>query len=252
MPHSRVGGNVAWGSRGLRVILSRCSAGGRATEGLTMPVTILLADDHHAVREGLRMLLEAQADFRVIAEAASGIETVRVAAVLRPAVIIVDLMMPGINGLEVTRQVRRHAPQSRLLILSGYAEEPYVLEALRNGAAGYVLKGVCADELVYAIREVAAGRHYLSPPLSEYAIEAYLRQAHTAAFDPYETLTTREREVLQLAAQGRTSSDIAAQLLISPRTVETRRANLMRKLGLPTQMDLIHYARRRGLLPLEP
>ncbi len=133
-----------------------------------------------------------------------------------------------------------------------YSDESYVLEALRNGAVSYVLKGSPTDCLLRAGREVAAGRHYLSPPLSECAIEAYLRQAQTAALDPYETLTTREREVLQLAAQGRITSDIAAQLLISPRIVETHRANLMRKLGLPTQMDLVHYARRRRLLPLEP
>lgn len=217
-----------------------------------MPITILLADDHHAVRAGLRLLLETQADFRVTGEAANGIETVRVAEVLRPTVIITDLMMPGINGVEVTRQVHRRAPQCRILILSAYAQEAYVLAALRHGAAGYVLKGASVDELVYAIREVAAGRHYLSPPLSEYAIEAFLRQAHTVAFDPYESLSTREREVFQLAAQGRTTSAIAAQLRVSSRTVEMHRTNLMRKLGLPTQMDLIHYARHRGLLPPEP
>jgi two-component system, NarL family, response regulator NreC len=217
-----------------------------------MPITILLADDHHAVRAGLRLLLETQADFRVTGEAANGIETVRVAEVVRPTVIITDLMMPGIDGVEVTRQVRRRAPQCRILILSAYAQEAYVLAALRQGAAGYVLKGASVDELVYAIREVAAGRHYLSPPLSEYAIDAFLRQAHTAAFDPYESLSTREREVFQLAAQGRTTSAIAAQLRVSSRTVEMHRTNLMRKLGLPTQMDLIPYARRRGLLPPEP
>jgi two-component system, NarL family, response regulator NreC len=217
-----------------------------------MPITILLADDHHAVRAGLRLLLETQADFRVTGEAANGIETVRVAEVVRPTVIITDLMMPGIDGVEVTRQVRRRAPQCRILILSAYAQEAYVLAALRQGAAGYVLKGASVDELVYAIREVAAGRHYLSPPLSEYAIDAFLRQAHTAAFDPYESLSTREREVFQLAAHGHTTSAIAAQLRVSSRTVEMHRTNLMRKLGLPTQMDLIPYARRRGLLPPEP
>jgi two-component system response regulator NreC len=217
-----------------------------------MPVTILLADDHHAVREGLRLLLEAQGDFRVVAEAADGIETINMAERLRPDVIIVDLMMPGLNGLEVARQVSRCAPQSRVIILSGYAEESYVLEALRHGAGGYVLKGVSADELAYAVREVAAGYRYLSPPLSEHAFEVYLRKTPQITRDPYNTLTRREREVLQLAAQGRTTSEIAAELSISPRTVETYRTNFMRKLGLYTQADLVRYARERGILSPEP
>jgi two-component system response regulator NreC len=167
-------------------------------------------------------------------------------------VIIVDLMMPGINGLEVARQARRRTPQSRVIILSGYAEEPYVLEALHHGAAGYVLKGVSADELAYAVREVAAGRRYLSPPLSERAIEAYLQTTRETTRHPYDILTRREREVLQLALQGRTISEIAAALSLSPRTVETYRTNFMRKLGLSTQADLIRYARECGILTPEP
>jgi len=217
-----------------------------------MDVTIILAEDHAVVRQGLRLLLEAQDDFHVVAEAADGWEAVTQVNSRHPDVLIVDLMMPGLSDLEVTRQVHQQEPDTHVIILSMYSEESYVLEALKNGAVGYVLKGSPTDCLLRDVREVTAGRHYLSPPLSEYAIEAYLRQAHTAALDPYETLTTREREVLQLAAQGCTTSDIATQLFISPRTVETHRGNLMRKLGLPTQMDLIHYARRRGLLPLEP
>jgi two-component system, NarL family, response regulator NreC len=215
-------------------------------------VTIILADDHHVMRQGLRMLIEAQEDFRVIAEAGDGLEVVQLAERLTPDILIVDVMMPGLNGLEVTRQVCKRSLDTRVIMLSMYNNEAYVLEALRNGAAGYVLKEATATDLVRAVREVAAGRRYLSPPLSERAIEAYLQKTRDVAFDPYETLTTREREVLQLAAEGRTNADIAAALFVSPRTVETHRAHLMRKLDLHTQADLIRYALRRGILPLEP
>lgn len=213
--------------------------------------TIVLADDHQVVRQGLRALLEAEPDFRLIGEAGDGLETAQLVERLQPDVLIVDLMMPNLNGLEVTRQASQRSPQTRVVILSMHANEAYVLEALRNGAAGYVLKDSSAADLVQAVREVIAGRRYLSPPLSERAIEAYLHKAGAAALDPYETLTTREREVLHLAAEGYTNAEIAARLSISPRTAETHRANMMRKLELRTQTDLIRYALRRGILPME-
>jgi DNA-binding NarL/FixJ family response regulator len=217
-----------------------------------MAVTIILADDHHVMRQGLRRLIEAQEDFRVVAEAGDGLAAVQLTERLTPDVLIVDVMMSGLNGLEVTRQVVQRAPRTRVIMLSMYSNEAYVLEALKNGAAGYVLKESTATDLVRAVHEVAAGRRYLSPPLSEHAIETYLEKAHDTPLDLYETLTTREREVLQLAAEGRTNADIAAALFVSPRTVETHRAHLMRKLDLRTQADLIRYALRRGILPLEP
>lgn len=213
--------------------------------------TILLADDHHVVRLGLRALLDAEPDFRVVGEATDGLETSRLVEQLKPEVLIVDLMMPGINGLEVTRQVNQRTPQTRIIILSMHANEAYVLEALRNGASAYVLKDSRADDLVYAVREVIAGRRYLSPPLSERAIASYIRQANESSLDPHETLTNREREVLSLAAQGCNAAEIAQKLSISTRTAETHRANLMRKLDLHTQTDLIRYALRRGIIPLE-
>lgn len=213
--------------------------------------TILLADDHHVVRLGLRALLDAEPDFRVVGEATDGLETSRLVEQLKPEVLIVDLMMPGINGLEVTRQVNQRTPQTRIIILSMHANEAYVLEALRNGASAYVLKDSRADDLVYAVREVIAGRRYLSPPLSERAIASYIRQANKSSLDPHETLTNREREVLSLAAQGCNAAEIAQKLSISTRTAETHRANLMRKLDLHTQTDLIRYALRRGIIPLE-
>jgi DNA-binding NarL/FixJ family response regulator len=217
-----------------------------------MSISIILADDHDVVRQGLHLLLEVQPDFHVVAEAADGFEAMRQVQSRRPDVLIVDLMMPGLSGLEVTRQVCQLGLETRIIVLSMHSDEPYVLEAMKNGAAGYVLKGSATDCLLRAVREVAAGRHYLSPPLSEHAIAAYLRQASTATLDPYDSLTTREREVLQLVAQGCTTTDIAVQLSISPRTVERQRTSLMHQLGLPPQMDLVHYAYRRGLLPPQP
>ncbi|MFP4438694.1 MAG: response regulator [Chloroflexaceae bacterium] len=213
--------------------------------------TILLADDHHVVRLGLRALLDAEPDFDVIGEATDGLETSRMVETLKPQVLVVDLMMPGLNGLEVTRQVSQRASQTRIIILSMHANEAYVLEALRNGASAYVLKDSRADDLVYAVREVMEGRRYLSPPLSERAINSYIRQANESTLDPYETLTNREREVLNLAAQGYNATEIAQKLSISGRTAETHRANLMRKLDLHTQTDLIRYALRRGIIALE-
>ena len=213
--------------------------------------SIVLADDHSVVRQGLRALLEAETDFRLIGEAGDGLEAVQLAERLCPNVLVLDLMMPGLNGLEVARRVSQRTPQTRIVILSMYASEAYVLEAMKNGAAGYVLKDSTAADLVKAIREVAAGRRYLSSPLSERAIEVYIESAKATTFDLYDTLTTREREVFQMVVEGRTNAEIAARLIISPRTVETHRANLTRKLGLRTQTELVRYALRRGILSLD-
>ena len=213
--------------------------------------TILLADDHTVVRQGLRALLEREPDLSVIGEAADGLDAVQHTERLRPDVLVVDLMMPGLGGLEVVRQVRQRVPGTRVVVLSMHANEAYVLEALRNGASGYVLKDAAVSDLAQAVRAAREGHHYLSPALSDRAIEAYVEQARPTPFDLYDTLTTREREVLQLAAEGRTNAEIAARLTISPRTAETHRTNLLRKLGLQSQTDLIRYALRRGLLPDE-
>ncbi|MDX2034766.1 MAG: response regulator transcription factor [Blastocatellia bacterium] len=212
---------------------------------------ILLADDHHIVRQGLRALLESEPHFRLVGEAGDGIEAVRLTEKLKPDVLITDVMMPGLTGLEVTRQVARSVPQTRIIILSMYTNDAYVMEALKNGALGYVLKDSQASDLVRAVHEVAAGRRYLSPPLSERALELYVRKVEDVPDDPYEMLTTREREVLQMVAEGRTSTEIADRLFISPRTAEGHRANLMRKLGLQNQTDLIRFALKRGILSLD-
>lgn len=214
-------------------------------------ISIVLADDHHIVRQGLRALLEAESDFRVIGEASNGRDAIELVRKLRPNVLVLDLMMPVLNGIEVTRQLGKAHPQTKIVILSMYANEAYVLETLANGASAYVLKDSNTSDLVLAVREVAIGRRYLSPPLSDRAIEAYQEKARSASLDKYETLTTREREILQLAAEGSSSTDIAAKLGISARTAETHRTNLMRKLNLHNQADLIRYALRRGIIPME-
>jgi DNA-binding NarL/FixJ family response regulator len=213
--------------------------------------TILLADDHRVVREGLRALLEAEPGFRVVGEVGDGLEAARMVERLRPNVLVLDMMMPGLHGLNVARQIRKRSPATRVVILSMHKDESYVLEALKNGAAAYVLKDASAEELVKAVHEAVAGRRYLSPPLSERVIETFLSKTEPTAGDPYESLTDREREVLHLAAEGRTNPEIADRLFISPRTVETHRAHLMQKLGLKNQTELIRFALKRGILPNE-
>jgi two-component system response regulator NreC len=209
--------------------------------------TIILADDHHVVRQGFKALLDNQEDFLVIAEAGDGLEAVKITERLKPDILVADLMMPYLNGLEVTRQVGKLSPNTRVIILSMYMDEPYVVEALQNGACGYVLKESNINDLVKAIHEVAAGRHYLGSPLSELAVVAYKEKIKGASFDLYNTLTTREREVLQLVVDGFTAAEIAAKLFISRRTVESHRASLMQKLSLNSRADLMEYALKRGL-----
>jgi len=210
-------------------------------------ISIVLADDHHVVRQGLRALLEATPDLIVVGEAADGAAAAEITVRLAPDVLILDLAMPG-NGLEALRQVAQRAPRTRVVVLSMHSSEAYVVEALKGGASAYVLKDATASDLVRAVREVTAGRRYLSPPLSEHAIDAYTSRALAATAEPHEALTARETEVLRLAARGDSVHQIALQLSISPRTAETHRANFMRKLGLHSQTDVVRYAIRHGIL----
>jgi two-component system response regulator NreC len=213
--------------------------------------TIVLADDHQVVRKGLKALLDAEEDFRVVGEAGDGLQAIRRVELTSPRVLVLDLMMPGLNGLDVIPEVKKHSPHTQVVVLSMYSNEAYVLEALGSGASAYVLKDSTSDDLVHAVREAAAGRRYLSPPLSDRAIEVYQQKAKATSLDRYETLTIREKEVLHLTAEGCTSSEIAVKLGISGRTAETHRSNLMHKLDLHTQADLIRFAIRRGIVQID-
>lgn len=211
--------------------------------------SVVLADDHQVVRQGLRTLLETELGSVVIGEAEDGLAAVELVRRLAPNVLIVDLMMPGLTGLEVTRRVRQIAPHTQIVILSMHADESYVREALRVGATAYVLKESKAAEIVQAVRDAARGQRYLSPALSDRIIASYLQQ-YPPADDPYELLTTRERDVLHLAALGLTAAEIAERLMLGVRTVESYRTSLMRKLELRHQTDLVLYAIKHGIITL--
>ncbi len=210
-----------------------------------MPVTILLADDHAILRQGLRALLEAQPDLKVVGEASDGIEAVQRVKDLRPQIVILDIMMPGLNGLEVTRQIHT---LSKVIILSMYANEAYVAEALQNGASGFVLKDESATELIKAIRAIMGQGKYLSHPFSEESIQRYIDKVRTSGSDAFGSLTDRERQVFQLVVEGATSAAIASKLKISPRTVELHRAHILHKLDIHSQTELVRFALQHGLI----
>jgi len=216
---------------------------------MTEQIKIALADDHHVVRQALRLLLETEPQFAVVGEASDGLEAVSLAERLKPDVLVLDLMMPGLGGNEVTEQVVKRSPNTRVVLLSMHVNEAHVLEALRKGASGFVRKDATAADLIRAIRDVAGGHLYLSPPFSDKAIQAYRQRAEAAATDPYDSLSLREKEVLHLAAEGLGNTELGRRLGISPRTAETHRAHVMRKLGLHRQVDVVRYALRRGILP---
>lgn len=210
--------------------------------------TLVLAEDHHIVRQGLKALLAGESGFRLLGEAGDGLEAVALVARCKPNVLVLDLMIPRLHGLEVIRRVHAEHAATRVIVLSMHADEPYVVEALRGGALGYVLKDCTASNLIEAIHSVAAGKRYLSPALAERAIDALFQDRGEPGLDPYETLTGRERLVLQLAAEGLSNPELARKLFISARTVETHRANLMRKLALHSQTDLVRYAIRKNII----
>ena len=214
-------------------------------------IRVLLADDHTIVREGVRLCLEAFGDISVVAEAEDGQEAVQLAVQLRPDVAVVDLTMPRLNGVEAIRQIRRDVPDTEVVVLSVHDSEAYVVQALRAGAAGYVLKRNAATELAAAIRAAHDGQAYLHPSVARRVIDDYLsriRASENSVSEPHERLTPREREVLQLAAEGHTTRAIAGLLCLSTKTVEHHRASLMTKLGLRGQTELVKYAIRAGLV----
>jgi two-component system, NarL family, response regulator NreC len=212
-------------------------------------IRILLADDHNVIREGLRGLLERQPDFEVVAEAGDGREAVALAKEFLPDVAIIDVAMPGLNGIEATSAIVGSGSHTSVIILSMHCDESYVLRALKAGARAYLLKDSLKGELIAAVRGVVLGHSHFSPKVSQLLQEDYVREmAEQQKDDSYELLTAREREILQLAAEGNSNKDIANRLNLSLYTVETHRSHILRKLNLHSVPELILYAVRKGII----
>lgn len=214
-------------------------------------IRVLLADDHTIVRQGVRLCLEAMGDIEVIAEAEDGQAAVQLTVDMRPDVAVVDLTMPRLNGVEAIRQIKRAVPSTEVVVLSVHDSEAYVVQALRAGAAGYVLKRNAATELAAAIRAAHDGQAYLHPSIARRVIDDYLSRIHAAdgaVTEPHDRLSPREREVLQLVAEGHSTRSVAGLLCLSAKTVEHHRASVMTKLGLHGQTELVKYAIRVGLV----
>ena len=220
-----------------------------------MKIRILLADDHALVRAGIRMIIQGLPGFRVIAETGDGQEAVRLARQLEPDIALLDLSMPGLNGLDAMARIAKECPAVRVVALSMHTAENYVLEALRAGAMGYVVKDAAVEELEQALNAVSAGERFLSPAVSRHVLQGYLRLAKgEAAPEPRPTvdhLTPRQREILQLIAEGRSTRDIAERLSISIKTVETHRAQIMQRVDIHDVAGLTRYAIRAGLIEAE-
>jgi len=212
-------------------------------------IRILLADDHTVVRKGLRLLVENEPGFTVIGDAANGREAVALAEAHRPDVIVMDVAMPILNGIEAARQITGKLPSTSVVFLSMHSDESYVLKALKAGARAYLLKDSAEHDLINAIKAVSEGKAFFSPAISKMLVEDYVRQmqAHNVE-DTYELLTTREREVLQLLGEGRSNKEVATILELSLHTVETHHSNILQKLNLHTGAELILYAIRKGVI----
>ena len=207
-------------------------------------IRILLADDHAVVRQGFRMILSAQADLEIVGEAGNGREAVELAASLRPDVVVMDVAMPELNGIEATRRMAEAAPHARVLALSMHKDSVYVREILRAGARGYLLKDSIDSDLVNAVRAVAKGEGYLSPGVSDAVLSDYRKHVT----DPLDLLTSREREVLQMIAEGKTNKEIASALNLSVYTVDAHRGKIMEKLNLHSIGEMVRFAVRNGLI----
>jgi DNA-binding NarL/FixJ family response regulator len=217
-----------------------------------MTVRILLADDHKIIREGLRSLIEKQPDMEVVAETQDGLTAVRLTQKLSPDVVIMDIGMPEMNGIEATREIVSSAKSIRIIALSMHSDKRFVLEMLKAGASGYLLKDSAFEELVSAIHTVMSGQRYLSPKVTDVVVEEYLHNLTKSESTVFTVLTAREREVLQLLAEGKATKQIAATLNVSVKTIETHRQQIMEKLNLRSIAELTKYAIREGLTSLEP
>lgn len=216
-----------------------------------MTVRVLLADDHQLFRDGLRSLLQRSPDFTVVGEAGDGLEALRLCNELRPDIVLLDISMPGLNGVEATRRIAAEAPQTRVLILSMHADRRFVAETLRAGASGYLLKDSAFPEVVRAIQAALQGHVFLSPAITDVVAQDFAVRVPPPQNSAFQLLSPREREVLQLLAEGRATKEIAGQLSVSTKTVETHRRQIMEKLGLHSVAELTKYAIREGLTPLE-
>lgn len=214
-------------------------------------VRLLVADDHKIFRQGIKKLLEEEPDLQVVGEAADGREVVKKAAELKPDIILMDIAMANLNGLEATKQIKKVLPESRIIMLTMHKNEEYVLQSFQAGASGYILKEGAVEELVSAIRSIHADKSFLSPTVSKTLVDAYLRKMETGKTEtPFDLLTDREREVLQLIAEGFTNREVAKQLYISVKTVEAHRAHIMQKLNIHDIAKLVKYAIQKGLVDL--
>jgi len=212
-------------------------------------IRIVLADDHVVMRNGLRLLLERQANFEVVGEAMDGRQTMEICDKLRPEVLVLDIAMPNLNGIEAARQISAKWPQTAIVILSMHSDESYVLRALKAGARAYLLKDSAEADLINAIRAVSEGKAFFSPAISKMLVEDYMRRLEQRGVeDSYELLTTREREVLQLLAEGKSNKEVASMLNLSLYTVETHRGNILQKLNLHSVPELILCAVRKGVI----
>jgi two-component system, NarL family, response regulator NreC len=216
---------------------------------VTRPIRILLADDHAILRDGIRALLSDETDLQVVGEAENGRQALEQARALRPDIVIMDIGMPLLSGLEATTLIRRDVPEARVLILTMHQNEEYLARVLAAGASGYVLKDVAGRELVSAIRQVAGGEAFFSPSMTKTLTSLYLHSLEAErTHDPYDDLTIREREVLQLVAEGFTNHQIAEMLKLSIKTVKTHRLHLMQKLDLHDRTELVKYAFQKGII----
>ena len=217
-----------------------------------MSIRIILADDHTIVRHGLNRLLQQEEDMEVIAQAADGHSTVELTRELSPDMVIMDIGMPDLNGIDATQQIAREFPQVKVIGLSMHSGKKFVVEMLNAGASGYLLKDCALEELTTAIKTVAAGQIYLSPSITDVVIDNYIRRSETKENSAFSLLSQREREVLQLMAEGKTTKQIGLQLHISPKTVEGHRLRLMSKLNMDSVAKLTKYAIQEGLTSAEP
>lgn len=213
-------------------------------------INVILADDHNIIREGLAAILQKHPDIKVIAQAGDGRTTVQLTKKLMPDVVVMDVTMPGLNGIEAARQIAFECTNVKVIALSVHSSKQFVIEMLKAGASGYLLKDCVSDDLAYAIRSVAAGQNYLSPQIARIVIKNYINDLETLKTSVFSILTHREREVLQLMAEGKSTKQIASMLNLSIKTIETHRQHITNKLNINNIAELTRYAIREGLTPL--